>query len=93
MQIAGGLAQPVDGIEHGQDARQQVPPGVADPRAVPAALQDVDAEFLLQVAHGLAQRRLGDVQLFGRPPERAEAGHRGDVLELFGAHDESCYSA
>ena len=89
VQLAGRLPQPVHGIEHGEDARQQIPARAADPRAVAAALKQVDAELPLQAAHRLAQRRLRDVQRLGRPAERAEAGHPGDVLQLLDTHSLS----
>jgi hypothetical protein len=47
----GGLAEPVERIEHGEQVREKVPAGVAHPRSVAAAFQHVDAEFPLQAAH------------------------------------------
>jgi hypothetical protein len=41
--IAGRLPQPVHRVEHGQHVRQQIPPAVAQPGALPAALQQVRA--------------------------------------------------
>nr|WP_256862531.1 hypothetical protein [Microbispora sp. GKU 823] len=84
--LVGRAAQAVHRLQHAVDVRQQLAALVADGGAGPASLQEIDAEFPLQVAHGLAQRRLGQVQVVGRPAERAEAGHRTDVLELLDAH-------
>ena len=68
------------------DMRQQLPSLVADLRPGPLALQEVHAQFALQVAHGLAQRGLGQMQFLGGPAQRAEPGDGGDVFELFDPH-------
>ena len=66
-------------------------PRLADPGPLTPALQDVDRELPLQGPDRLAERRLGDVDLLGCPPERAQASHRGDVLELLDAHGRTAF--
>ena len=87
--LIGGGAEPVHRIQHGEDVGEQVAAGIAHPGPVPPPLQHVDAQFALQAAHRAAQRRLRDVQLLGRPAERAQPGDRREVLELFDPHSIS----
>jgi hypothetical protein len=52
-------------------------------RDAPAGpLEEREAEFLLQAAHRLADRRLDDPELLGRASERAGAGDRDEHVEL-----------
>ena len=48
--------------------RQQIFARLGRPQAAAFALPDLRAELLLQLAHGVAQRRLGEVQAVARPP-------------------------
>jgi hypothetical protein len=85
--VVGRLAEPVHRVEHGQHVLEEIAPGLAEPGALPAALQQVHAKLALEAAHRLAQRGLGDVQRLGRLPVGAQPGDRGDVLQLFDPHD------
>jgi hypothetical protein len=85
--VAGRAAQPVHRVQHGHDVRQQLPALVADLRPRPFALQQVHTELPLQIAHGLAERGLGQMQFLGGTPQRTEPGDGGDVFQLFYSHD------
>jgi hypothetical protein len=84
--LVGRPPQPVHRVEHAGDVRQELAALVADLRARAATLQQRDTQLPLQVADGLAQRGLGQVQRLGGPPQRSEPGHRLDVLELLDPH-------
>lgn len=72
--------------------RHQFAARVTYPRAMAPSVQQVDSKFALQAAHSLAQRWLGDVQLFGGTPERAKPGYLGEVLELLDPHSRQPYT-
>jgi len=65
----GRVPEPVEGVEQGQDVGEQLAPGITHPRAVPAPVEQVDAEFPFQAPDRSAQRGLGDVQLVGGAAE------------------------
>jgi alkylation response protein AidB-like acyl-CoA dehydrogenase len=84
--LVGRVPEPVERVEQGEDVREELTARVAHPRPVAAPVEQVDPEFPLQAPHRAAQRGLGDVQLGGRPPERAEPGDDGHVLKLLDPH-------
>jgi hypothetical protein len=52
------------------------------------ALEELDAELDLELAHLLAHRRLGDVQPLGRAPEVKLLRHRDEVPQMPEFHRE-----
>ena len=86
MLLAGGLAQPVHRIEHGENVREQFAPRVADRGPLASPFQEVDTELPFQAAHGSAQRGLGDVEFLCGAAERAKTCDLGEAFELLDPH-------
>jgi hypothetical protein len=84
--LVSGGAQALGGLDHVEQVRQQLASLGADGGAGALTVEDVDPELGLQLAHGLAQRGLRDVQLLGGAPERSEARDRSCVFDLLDTH-------
>ncbi len=84
--FTGGVPEPVERVEQGQDVGEQFAAGVAHPGPVPSPVEQVDAQFAFQAPDRAAQCGLGDVQLVGGPAERAQPGDGGHVFKLLDPH-------
>src|SRR5690606_11983762 len=73
-------------LEQSGGALAEQSPGVGQGRAVAAAVEQLDAELVLEVPHQLAHRRLALVQGCRRGGERALVRDREERRELVVGH-------
>ncbi len=84
--VTGRLAQAVGSVEDLDDVLQQLAAGLADPGPGAPAVEQGDAELLLELGQRLAEGGLGDVQVLARATQRAVLDDGDDELELLEAH-------
>ncbi len=80
---------PCDALDLGEDAPRPLGDrlaGVGSDDAPARALEELDAELVLEPAHLVRERRLGDVELLGGAGEVAMPGDGLDVPELAQLH-------
>jgi hypothetical protein len=81
-QLIDLLACAVDLGQHATSAGSDRQPGLRRPHAPAGALEQRDAQLVLEPAHLMRQRRLGDVKLLGGTGEVSVPGHRLDASQL-----------
>jgi hypothetical protein len=77
-ELAAEAAERLGLLDHRLGALEEEPPGIGERGAIAAAVEQLDAELVLEISHQLAQRRLRLVQ---RRRGRAEAARVGDGEE------------
>jgi hypothetical protein len=70
-------------LEHGPGTYEQAPAGNGQPQpAIGPAVEELDAQFALELAYGRRQGRLGDVEFVGRGTHVLQTCDGGEVPQL-----------
>jgi len=82
----GRVAQALRRLDHVEELGQEIASPFADRRTGALPVEDVYTELFLELAHGLAEGGLGELQLLRCAAKRAKANHSGHVFELLDTH-------